>query len=65
MKAFEEDVFVYADKSTNVYETSPDNYNKLLMENITKKTLNQTRNSVLLILPRANLEKSAKLSWTT
>ena len=29
-------VFVYADKSTNVYETSPDNYNKLLMENITK-----------------------------
>jgi hypothetical protein len=28
--------FVYADKSTNVYETSPDNYNKLLMENITK-----------------------------
>jgi hypothetical protein len=28
--------FVYADKSSNVYETSPDNYNKLLMENITK-----------------------------
>ena len=30
------DVFVYTEKSTNVYENSPDNYNKLIMEDITK-----------------------------
>ena len=29
-------IFVFADKSTNVYEMSPEQYNKLLSENITK-----------------------------
>ena len=29
-------VYVFADKTTNVYETSTDTYNKLLMENVTK-----------------------------
>ena len=29
-------VFVFADKTTNMYEISPENYNKLLQENITK-----------------------------
>ena len=29
-------VHVFADKSTNVYTTSVDNYNKLLQENVTK-----------------------------
>ncbi len=29
-------IFVFADKSTNVYEMSPEHYNKLLSENITK-----------------------------
>ena len=30
------DIFVFADKTTNIYETSPDNYKKLLRENVTK-----------------------------
>ena len=29
-------VFVFADKTTNVYETDPESYRKLLTENITK-----------------------------
>ena len=30
-------VFIFADKTRNLYETSKENYNKLLTENITKK----------------------------
>ena len=29
-------VFIFADKTRNIYESSPENYNKLLSENITK-----------------------------
>ena len=29
-------MFVFADKTRNIYETSPDTYNKLLNDNITK-----------------------------
>ncbi len=29
-------IFVFADKSTNIYEMSPEHYKKLLNENITK-----------------------------
>ena len=29
-------VFVFADRTTNVYETDPESYKKLLTENITK-----------------------------
>ena len=29
-------VFVFADKTRNIYETTPENYNKILKENITK-----------------------------
>ena len=31
-----DNVSVFADKTTNIYETTPDNYKKLLNENITK-----------------------------
>ena len=41
-----ENIFVFADKTTNIYETSPENYNKLLTENITTsyKTSNNNVN---------------------
>ena len=29
-------VFLFADKTRNVYEASPENYNKILKENVTK-----------------------------
>ena len=30
------DIFIFVDKTTNIYETSPENYKKLMRENITK-----------------------------
>ena len=30
-------VFLFADKTTNIYETSPENCNKILKENVTKR----------------------------
>jgi hypothetical protein len=29
-------IFVFADKTRNIYETSAENYNKILKENVTK-----------------------------
>ena len=40
------DVFIFADKTRNLYETSPSTYNKLLTENITKSYKAGTENII-------------------
>jgi D-hexose-6-phosphate mutarotase len=39
-------VFVFADKTKNVYETTPENYNKIVKDNVTK-TYKLTDNGVI------------------
>jgi hypothetical protein len=39
-------VFVFADKTKNVYETTPENYNKIVKDNVTK-TYKLTYNEVI------------------
>ena len=47
-------VFIFADKTRNLYETSKENYNKLLTENISK-TYRKTNNKIY-----SNINKEAK-----
>ena len=47
-------VFIFADKARNLYETSKENYNKLLTENITK-TYRKATNKIY-----SNINKEAK-----
>ena len=41
------DVFLLADKTTNIYKISPEHYNKFLIDNITKDYKKAPKNSVL------------------